>query len=55
LLDQRQSNQPGSAGNDDSHRLTGAGMPWCPDKADRMLVIRAAVLSNDFDRLWNVA
>jgi len=36
-------------------RLTGAGMRWRSDAADRMLVIRAAVLSNDFDRLWNAA
>lgn len=33
-------------------RLTGAGMRWNADNADRMLVIRAAVLGNDFAALW---
>lgn len=33
-------------------RLTGTGMRW---NADRMLVIRAAVLGNDFDALSKVA
>lgn len=36
-------------------RLTGTGMRWNADNADRMLVIRAAVLGNDFDSLWNAA
>jgi len=35
-------------------RLTGTGMRWNADSADRMLVIRAAVLGNEFDTLWNV-
>lgn len=33
-------------------RLTGAGMRWKMDNAHRMLVIRAAVLGNDFPSLW---
>lgn len=37
------------------HRLTGTGMRWKRDHADRMLVIRAAVLSNAFHDLWAVA
>lgn len=36
-------------------RLTGTGMRWNPDNADRMLVIRAAVLGDDFDELWDAA
>lgn len=36
-------------------RLTGAGMRWNADHANRMLVIRAAVLGNDFDELWALA
>jgi hypothetical protein len=36
-------------------RLTGTGMRWNPDHANRMLVIRAAVLSDDFDALWDAA
>lgn len=36
-------------------RLTGTGMRWNADNADRMLVIRAAVLGGDFDTLWNAA
>jgi len=33
-------------------RLTGAGMRWNATNAHRMLVIRAAVLGNDFHALW---
>ncbi len=36
-------------------RLTGAGMRWNAANADRMLVIRAAVLGDDFDTLWDAA
>jgi hypothetical protein len=36
-------------------RLTGTGMRWNADNANRMLVIRAAVLGNDFDALWDAA
>ena len=36
-------------------RLTGTGMRWKLDNANRMLVIRAAVLGNDFDQLWQAA
>jgi hypothetical protein len=36
-------------------RLTGTGMRWKADHADRMLIIRAAVLGNDFDALWDAA
>lgn len=36
-------------------RLTGTGMRWNAANADRMLVIRAAVLGGDFDTLWNAA
>ena len=34
-------------------RLSGTGMRWNQDNANRMLVIRSANLSNDFDALWN--
>lgn len=37
------------------HRLTGAGMRWNEDNANRMLVIRAAVLGHDFHELWDLA
>jgi hypothetical protein len=30
-------------------------MRWHLDNANRMLVIRSAVLGNDFHHLWNVA
>jgi hypothetical protein len=33
-------------------RLTGPGMRWKRPNADRMLVIRAAVMANSFDDLW---
>jgi hypothetical protein len=36
-------------------RLTGAGMRWSRAVADRMLVIRAAILSDTFDALWAAA
>ena len=36
-------------------RLTGPGMRWSRPAAERMLVVRAAVLSHDFDRLWAAA
>jgi hypothetical protein len=36
-------------------RLTGTGMRWKRDNANRMLVIRAAVLGNDFQALWQMA
>ncbi len=34
------------------HRLCGAGMRWARPSAERMLVLRAAVLSHNFDALW---
>jgi hypothetical protein len=36
-------------------RLTGPGMRWSRPNADRMLVIRSAVLSSEFDALWAAA
>jgi hypothetical protein len=36
-------------------RLTAPGMRWKIDNAQRMLVIRAAVLGKDFDSLWYAA
>jgi hypothetical protein len=36
-------------------RLTGPGMRWNADNANRMLLIRAAVLGNDFHDLWQMA
>ncbi len=36
-------------------RLTGPGMRWERANADRMLVIRSAILSNEFDALWDAA
>ena len=36
-------------------RLTGAGMRWSRPAAERMLVIRAAVITDNFDALWAAA
>jgi hypothetical protein len=36
-------------------RLTGPGMRWSRPAAERMLVLRAAVLSGTFDQLWAAA
>jgi len=37
-------------------RLCGTGMRWNNNNANRMIVIRATILSNEFDELWqNVA
>ena len=36
-------------------RLTGAGMRWSRAGAERMLLIRAAVLHDNFDALWQRA
>lgn len=36
-------------------RLTGSGMRWSRSGADRMLLIRAAVLQGNFDTLWQHA
>jgi hypothetical protein len=36
-------------------RLTGPGMRWSRLNAQRMLIIRSAVLSNEFDSLWDPA
>ncbi len=36
-------------------RLTGAGMRWSRPGADNMLVIRGAVLAQNFDVLWAAA
>jgi hypothetical protein len=35
------------------HRLAGPGMRWARPSAERMLVLRAAVLSDDFDERWS--
>lgn len=37
------------------HRLSGPGMRWSRPAAERMLVLRAAVLSGTFDQLWAAA
>jgi hypothetical protein len=37
------------------HRLSGPGMRWSRPSAERMLVLRAAVLSGTFDELWALA
>jgi hypothetical protein len=36
-------------------RLTGPGMRWSRPNGDRMLVLRSAVLSSEFDALWAAA
>lgn len=36
-------------------RLTGAGMRWHINNANHMLVIRSAILGNQFDELWAAA
>ena len=36
-------------------RLTGAGMRWSRQSAQEMLIIRAAVMGQSFDPLWNAA
>lgn len=37
------------------NRLTGPGMRWSRPAAERMLVLRAAVMSGTFDQLWTLA
>lgn len=36
-------------------RMTGPGMRWARPNAERMLVIRAAILADNFDALWAAA
>ena len=36
-------------------RVTGAGMRWSRPAAERMLIIRAAVMAGTFDTLWAAA
>ena len=36
-------------------RLCGAGMRWEENNCNQMLTIRSAVLSNQFDALWQNA
>ena len=36
-------------------RLTGAGMRWSRQGAERMLVVRGAVMADTFDTLWELA
>ncbi len=36
-------------------RLDGPGMRWSRRGAERMTLLRSAVLSDDFDRLWDAA
>jgi hypothetical protein len=36
-------------------RLTGAGMRWSRTAAEKMFVLRSAVLGDDFDKLWDAA
>lgn len=36
-------------------RLTGPGMSWSRPAAERMLILRSAVLSHSFDALWQAA
>ena len=33
-------------------RLTGTGMRWYPDNANRMTILRSAILGREFDDLW---
>lgn len=37
------------------HRLSGPGMRWSRPAAERMLILRAAVMSGTFDQLWAAA
>lgn len=37
------------------NRLTGAGMRWSRSGAERMLLIRSAVMADSLDRLWQCA
>jgi hypothetical protein len=36
-------------------RLTGAGMRWSRQAAEKMLILRAAILGDSFDQLWAAA
>jgi len=36
-------------------RLCGPGMRWDADCANRMLILRAAVLGDEFNTLWDAA
>ena len=42
-----------SGGKQFKARFTGAGMRWSRAGAERLLPIRAAILGNQFDQLWN--
>jgi hypothetical protein len=33
-------------------RLAGTGMRWHLDNANRMIILRSAILGQDFDELW---
>ena len=33
-------------------RLSGTGMRWHLDNAQRMIILRSAILGHDFDDLW---
>jgi len=44
-----------SEGKQYQARLTGPGMRWARSNAERMLVIRSAILSHQFDSLWAAA
>ncbi len=36
-------------------RFAGAGMRWCRPGAERLLPIRTAIMSNRFEKMWNLA
>lgn len=37
------------------HRLSGPGMRWSREGAERMIILRSSVLSKTFDELWQAA
>jgi hypothetical protein len=43
---------PGTGVKQFKSRLTGSGMRWSRPAAQRMLILRAAVLGDSFDALW---
>jgi hypothetical protein len=44
-----------SGGKQFKHRLAGPGMQWSRKGAERMLLIRSAMMSNRFDQIWQKA
>jgi len=42
-------------GDEYKARFCGSGMRWSRPGAERLCPVRSAILSNRFDRMWNLA